>query len=315
MAFHYNGSQVVSSQPNDKTRSFDRHPRLPLENEFFGACPSTIGNFNTPASMSTAQPSAEWVSQAYSPPTFDDASLLNDCGYCYQSSSVFAILPQNEGFSLGQMFDGIPASWQLTHNARMATESTALAPKGYEGASYLRDQSNDEAPSFPSLEPATLYNNHDRSRGFSQLSGTQSPNAERETLLSSHLGFESATCQRMQLSEASDDSGTSSREMTVVELEDLNADEPYAKLIYRALMSTTNHAMLLQEIYQWFRDNTSKGNDDTKGWMNSIRHNLSMNAVGGLQPLSALRLTTYRLLGNLSGKSVAMRPRNPRSGY
>ncbi|KAK4173316.1 hypothetical protein QBC36DRAFT_59695 [Triangularia setosa] len=54
-------------------------------------------------------------------------------------------------------------------------------------------------------------------------------------------------------------------------------EEPYAKLIYRAFMSKPNHAMTLQEIYQWFRDNTDKGKDDTKGWQNSIRHNLSMN--------------------------------------
>ncbi|KAK4161103.1 hypothetical protein QBC43DRAFT_172069, partial [Cladorrhinum sp. PSN259] len=54
-------------------------------------------------------------------------------------------------------------------------------------------------------------------------------------------------------------------------------EEPYAKLIYRAFMSKPSHAMTLQEIYQWFRENTDKGKDDSKGWQNSIRHNLSMN--------------------------------------
>ncbi|KAK3382153.1 hypothetical protein B0T24DRAFT_1887 [Lasiosphaeria ovina] len=54
-------------------------------------------------------------------------------------------------------------------------------------------------------------------------------------------------------------------------------EEPYAKLIYRAFMSTPRHALTLQEIYQWFRDNTDKGKKDGKGWQNSIRHNLSMN--------------------------------------
>lgn len=56
-------------------------------------------------------------------------------------------------------------------------------------------------------------------------------------------------------------------------------EEPYAKLIYRALMSTPDHSMALQDIYRWVRTNTNKGNSDSKGWMNSIRHNLSMNAV------------------------------------
>ena len=66
-------------------------------------------------------------------------------------------------------------------------------------------------------------------------------------------------------------------------------DEPYAKLLWRALMSTPDHAMTLQEIYQWFRENTDKDikkhhserrpGKNAEGWQNSIRHNLSMNEV------------------------------------
>ncbi|PSR97244.1 hypothetical protein BD289DRAFT_112716 [Coniella lustricola] len=54
-------------------------------------------------------------------------------------------------------------------------------------------------------------------------------------------------------------------------------DEPYARLIHKAFLSRPNRAMSLQEIYQWFRDNTDKAKGEGKGWMNSIRHNLSMN--------------------------------------
>lgn len=54
---------------------------------------------------------------------------------------------------------------------------------------------------------------------------------------------------------------------------------PYAQLIYRALMSREGHCMSLQEIYQWFRENTEKVKGGGKGWQNSIRHNLSMNQV------------------------------------
>ncbi|KAL2022065.1 hypothetical protein VTK56DRAFT_6109 [Thermocarpiscus australiensis] len=57
-------------------------------------------------------------------------------------------------------------------------------------------------------------------------------------------------------------------------------NEPsYAKLLYRAFMSNPRHAMTLQEIYQWFRENTDRAKDDSKGWQNSIRHNLSMNVA------------------------------------
>lgn len=58
-------------------------------------------------------------------------------------------------------------------------------------------------------------------------------------------------------------------------------DRPYAQLIYDALMQAPGHRMLLREIYDWFVDNTKKPRESgTKGWQNSIRHNLSMNQVG-----------------------------------
>ncbi|KAK6344673.1 hypothetical protein TWF718_006631 [Orbilia javanica] len=54
----------------------------------------------------------------------------------------------------------------------------------------------------------------------------------------------------------------------------------YAEMIYMALMSVPSHQMNLQEIYQWFRDTYPRFKyDSTKGWMNSIRHNLSMNGA------------------------------------
>lgn len=57
-------------------------------------------------------------------------------------------------------------------------------------------------------------------------------------------------------------------------------DRPYAQLIFDALKQAPNHTMILRDIYDWFRKNTDKALDkDTKGWQNSIRHNLSMNGV------------------------------------
>lgn len=59
-----------------------------------------------------------------------------------------------------------------------------------------------------------------------------------------------------------------------------SSSEPYAQLIYRALKSVAGHAMVLKEIYEWFEKNTDKAKDPlSKGWQNSIRHNLSMNGV------------------------------------
>ena len=60
----------------------------------------------------------------------------------------------------------------------------------------------------------------------------------------------------------------------------LDKEQPYAQLIYRALMDAPGHTMILRDIYDWFKQNTDKAADkETKGWQNSIRHNLSMNGV------------------------------------
>lgn len=56
--------------------------------------------------------------------------------------------------------------------------------------------------------------------------------------------------------------------------------EPYAQLIYRALRDAPGYGMVLKDIYDWFEKNTDKAkNPLSKGWQNSIRHNLSMNGV------------------------------------
>lgn len=55
---------------------------------------------------------------------------------------------------------------------------------------------------------------------------------------------------------------------------------PYAVLIHRALMSTPTRRMVLAEIYEYFREKIPRFRKvKGRGWMNSIRHNLSMNGV------------------------------------
>lgn len=82
-------------------------------------------------------------------------------------------------------------------------------------------------------------------------------------------------------------------------------DEPYAKLIEKALRSRADYSMQLQEIYQWFLENTDKARSfqsqpkDSvgKGWQNSIRHNLSMNAVSPIPALHVFSLLPQRAIG------------------
>lgn len=75
---------------------------------------------------------------------------------------------------------------------------------------------------------------------------------------------------------------------------------PYAQLIYMALMSAPSHKMVLSEIYHYFRREIprfrkAKG----KGWMNSIRHNLSMNGVSCWWPLLQLAVVVRHVTDQL----------------
>lgn len=61
-----------------------------------------------------------------------------------------------------------------------------------------------------------------------------------------------------------------------------NSDPCYAELLRQALMEKKDdHTMLLKDLYEWVRTHSSKAQESgNKGWQNSVRHNLSMNAVG-----------------------------------
>ncbi|KAF3039694.1 hypothetical protein E8E12_002427 [Didymella heteroderae] len=78
----------------------------------------------------------------------------------------------------------------------------------------------------------------------------------------------------------SDMSRASTPYSTGHEEDPIDKEQPYAQLIYRALLDAPDHTMVLRDIYDWFRRHTDKAShSETKGWQNSIRHNLSMNGA------------------------------------
>ncbi|QIW99573.1 hypothetical protein AMS68_005091 [Peltaster fructicola] len=57
-------------------------------------------------------------------------------------------------------------------------------------------------------------------------------------------------------------------------------DPCYARLLWQCLREAPGHTLSLKDIYAWIRSHTQKARDPkNKGWQNSVRHNLSMNAA------------------------------------
>ena len=66
--------------------------------------------------------------------------------------------------------------------------------------------------------------------------------------------------------------------------------ESYAKVIYDALLEADSNVLTLQEIYDWIEQRTDKAKGgSSKGWKNSVRHNLTVNGVSK-RTLRAARL-------------------------
>lgn len=58
------------------------------------------------------------------------------------------------------------------------------------------------------------------------------------------------------------------------------ADPCYAQLLWKCLYDAPDHQLSLREIYAWIAAHSPKASaEGHRGWMNSVRHNLSMNAV------------------------------------
>ena len=182
----------------------------------------------------------------------DQAPLDSHINPVSQTSQQFDIQDSSSDYACGLPYipehttmNEVPYLHQLanTMDVQMASHSDALFPRDFQ-------------PVFTSMSPS--------SASVSMGAGTPSP----------HTGTEAAAYTNFS-------STFPSNGMTTLDLEEEDlSNEPYAKLIFRALMSAPGQRMILREIYDWFEVNTDKAGDPkSRGWQNSIRHNLSMNGV------------------------------------
>lgn len=67
-----------------------------------------------------------------------------------------------------------------------------------------------------------------------------------------------------------------------------SADPCYAQLLHKCLKEAPQHTLSLRELYDWVSQHSQKAKDpNNRGWQNSVRHNLSMNAVRAIPVPSA----------------------------
>ena len=128
-----------------------------------------------------------------------------------------------------------------------------------------------------SLEPSVLTNTSSSSSDSSKATASTTPTLSPPTLPGSSCDQQSPT--NVKVEPVREDSRSYLADDVPVPYDDQNAESPYSKLIEQALLSTPDKKLPLQGIYDWFEKNTAKGREGSKGWQNSIRHNLSMNAV------------------------------------
>ncbi|CAG8956664.1 hypothetical protein HYFRA_00012208 [Hymenoscyphus fraxineus] len=276
--YPYGDSLGSSMQSTQQMVSFDGSSRSQPDQAFVVNPSATlpVNSFGLTSPMtSLPQSSTIWSDPNNSQMSFDDQTTTNNY---YGYSAVVTSSEQDNSLVRGINFAGVPRTWP-PYDPRMLNNTDVFEH------SYMMEPEKSNVQNTSDEDPFVT-----KARSYVRMSMSQSPKVENDHQ-EPHLSPTKETGD-------SDDGGRSSRELTAMDVDEHTADEPYAKLIHRALMSVPSHSMVLQEIYQWFRENTGKGNGgpESKGWMNSIRHNLSMNA--------AFKKTERKLPGDDTKKST-----------
>lgn len=171
-------------------------------------------------------------------------------------------------------FNGI--SYNANHAIRYPVDYTS--PRVFQNIDFA-GRPNDMAASYP---PADYFHSPPQPHSTPSLLDHSNPylprfNDDWDVHYGVHIKYED---QHECNSSYSDKSRASTPYSTGHEETPIDKVQPYAQLIYRALLDAPDHTMVLRDIYDWFRKRTDKAtHSGTKGWQNSIRHNLSMNGV------------------------------------
>ncbi|KAH8682012.1 hypothetical protein BX600DRAFT_544458, partial [Xylariales sp. PMI_506] len=151
-----------------------------------------------------------------------------------------------------------------------------MGESSYMSQQYHMEYSNGGGSSTPISPPEVMQL---ASSGYAGVADEEEAAADSKAAVSSYpplCGDEAQHHHQNEQQQQEDDDDSKAQENRRGVSRNPNGPS-YAQLIYEAFLSRESHSMTLQELYQWFRENTNKISIEGKGWQNSIRHNLSMN--------------------------------------
>lgn len=181
---------------------------------------------------------------------------VNDLPHFAETSMPFALLPSEP---------------MLENYTSQCIPSTSLPPAAFSKEILPIDQfSNNDPVAFDGISPPSFF--HNQVLPLSDVPALDYESISDEAAHSRTQWTDSPIPDEIDSSAGSGETDDS--------LE--NSDPCYAELLRQALMEKgDDHTMLLKDLYEWVRTHSSKAQDpNNKGWQNSVRHNLSMNAVG-----------------------------------
>ncbi|KAJ5960091.1 uncharacterized protein N7479_007241 [Penicillium vulpinum] len=204
----------------------------------------------------------------------------------WRSHPAFIHAPQHEGYIYPRIADAdyglgpLPQELIGDPNACLDPYSTNITPTtAGTSLDVLAPQKGESQSDWSILQPSHVFK--DQPYNYPQVEPLQPPPDFPPSPLSEVSSYQSPQSLIASSPAMTSHAGDrlSPRSSTGDNKEERPGHPPYSVLIYQALKDAPGHKLQLQSIYSWFEANTDKGADpNAKGWQNSIRHNLSMNA-------------------------------------
>lgn len=227
-------------------------------------------------------------------------------------SSMNYHVPSPLGIGPGDFYPYVQNGMSYNHNYNVAYAPqypTSSCPRSYHGLNINglpsdADISEAHPPAVYQIEPQQHCDSHSdtgMNDHLMQMRDDYEHHYGSHFKANNHAGYNSPYSDLTRASTPSSESPR--RNFNSGDDTTIDKEQPYAQLIYQALLQADGHTMILRDIYDWFFKYTDKAAaSETKGWQNSIRHNLSMNGVSSFHRL------LYQVVPNIATGLRESRP-------